>query len=182
MKFIDRKKFVIAALDADNETFVVYVTALNIKNRNMAVHSSTAAQIELLKANKSLTTIPLEYFDYTDIFLPEFTAKLPEHSGINNHIIELDDGNPLLYCVIYSLELVELEMWKAYIKTNLAKAFIRTFKSPVGVPIFFDCKSNGSLCLYVNYCNINNLIIKKQYPFFLISKSLDCLGWAKRFT
>ena len=77
---------------------------------------------------------------------------------------------------------MELEILKVYIKTNLANDFIKPFKSPTEALIFFDYKSNRSFCLYVDYCGLNNLTIKNQYPLPLISKSLNCLGQAKRFT
>ena len=73
-------------------------------------------------------------------------------------------------------------MLKAYIKINLAKSFIRLSKLLVGVSIFFDYKLNGSFCLYINYCGLNNLTIKNLYPLPLMSKSFDCLGRAKWFT
>ena len=160
MKLINKKEFAAAALDADSETFVVHVAVLDIKGTNMAVYPSWAAQIGLLKANKAPTTVPTKYSNYTDVFSSELAAKLPEHTGINNHAIELEDGKQPSYGPIYSLGPVELETLKAYIKTNLANGFIRPFKSPAGAPILFDRKPDGSLCLCVNYCGLNNLTIK----------------------
>lgn len=68
VKLIGKKKFVTAALDADSEISIVHVAALNIKSINMAVYLSQATQIKLLKANKTLTTVPTKYFDYTNFF------------------------------------------------------------------------------------------------------------------
>ena len=169
-------------LNTDSETFVVHVAVLDIKGTNMTVHPFWAAQIRLLKANKAPIIIPTKYSDYTDIFWSELAVKLPEHTNINDHAIELENGKWLLYSPIYSLGPMVLETLKAYIKTNLANGFIKLFKSPARAPIFFDPKPNGSLCLCIDYCNLNNLIIKNRYLLPLISKSLDCLGRAKRFT
>ncbi len=77
---------------------------------------------------------------------------------------------------------MELETLKAYIENNLANGFIRPSKSPVGVPILFDKKPNGSLRLCVDYQGFNNLTIKNRYPLSLVGKSLDRLGRARRFT
>ncbi len=77
---------------------------------------------------------------------------------------------------------MKLETLKAYIKTHLKTGFIRPFKSPVGTPILFDKKLDSSLCLYVDYQGLNNLIIKNWYPLPLIREALDCLSWAKQFT
>ncbi len=77
---------------------------------------------------------------------------------------------------------MELETLKTYIETHLKTGFIGPSKSPVGAPIFFDKKPNGSLCLCINYWDLNNLTIKNRYPLPLIGESLDRLGQAKRFT
>ena len=126
----------------------------------MAVYPFQAAQIRLLKANKASITISAKYFNYTNVFSLELIVELPEHIGINNHTIKLEKGKLLSYSPIYSLRLVELEMLKAYIKTNLANNFIKLSKSPARAPIFFNCKPNRNFCLCVDYCDFNNLTIK----------------------
>lgn len=181
VKLINKKEFVALALDANSETFVVYVVALNIKSTNIAIHLSPSAQIELLKVNKAPTTVFAKYSDYTNIFLLKLTAKLPEYTGINNHAIDLEKDKHPSYGLIYSLKLVELETFKAYIKTDLANNIIRSSQSPAGALIFFDHKSNASLRFFVDYCSLNNLTIKNQYPLLLIGKLLNSLSWAKLF-
>ena len=97
--------------------------------------------------------------DFTDVFSPDLTSKLSKHSGINDYTIKLVDGQQPPYGSIYSLELVELETWKAYIEINYVNSFIRPSKSPANAPILFDRKLNGSFGLYVNYQGLNNLIM-----------------------
>ena len=109
-------------------------------------------------------------------------SKLPEHTGINDHAIELVEGQQPPYGPIYSPGPVELETLKAYIETNLANGFIRPSKSPNGASILFDQKSDGFFQLCVNYQGLNNLIIKNRYPLPLIGESLDRLERAKQFT
>lgn len=77
--------------------------------------------------------------------------ELPENTGINKHTLELIDGKQPPYKPIYSLGPVELETLKTYIKTHLKTGFIRSSKSPAGVPILFDKKRDDSLHLWVNY-------------------------------
>ena len=77
---------------------------------------------------------------------------------------------------------MELEILKAYIENNLANGFIRPFKSPVGVPIFFDKKPDNSLRLYVKYRGLNNLTIKNWYPLPLVGELLNQLGQDQQFT
>ena len=68
---------------------------------------------------------------------------------------------------------MELEILKAYIKNNLFNGFIRLSKFPARAPIFFDKKLVGSLKLYMNYQNLNNLTLKTRYPLFLVGELLD---------
>ena len=75
VELIDRREFVATALNADNETFMVHVAALEVTN--MVVHPSREAQIGLLKADEAPTNIPAEYSDYVDVFSPELAAELP---------------------------------------------------------------------------------------------------------
>ena len=96
-------------------------------------------------AKEAPTKVPAEYSDFADIFSPDLASELPEHTGINDHAIELVDGcQQPPYNPIYSLRPVEMEILKAYIKTNLANGFIRPSKSPAGASILFDRKSDGS--------------------------------------
>ena len=111
-------------------------------------------------ANEAFTSIPTEYSDFADVFSPELASKLPEHTGINNHAIDLVDDRQPPYGPIYSLKIVELETLKTYIETNLKNGFIRPSKSPAGAPIFFDKKPDGSFRLCVDYQGFNNLTIK----------------------
>ena len=115
----------------------------------------------------------MEYSDYSDVFLAENVAELPENTGINEHAIELEEGKQSLFGPIYSLGPVELETLKTYIKTNLANNFIRSSKSPTGAPILFNRKPDGSLHFYVDYWGFKNITIKNQYPLPLIGELLD---------
>ena len=71
---------------------------------------------------------------------------------------------------LYNLEPVELETLKTYAKTHLSNGFIKPSKDTT---IFFINKLDKIMRLYVNFRELNNLIIKNQYPCLLIDKSLD---------
>ncbi len=183
VELIGKKEFAAAALDPEYEAFVVHVAALNISSDTGGeVHPSRRAQIAHLKADEAPTEVPSEYADFADVFSPKLAAELPEHTGINDHAIELVDNRQPPYGPIYSLGPVELETLKAYIENNLANGFIRPSKSPAGAPILFDKKPNRSLRLCVDYRGLNNLTIKNRYPLPLVGESLDRLGRARRFT
>lgn len=61
---------------------------------------------------------------------------------INFHIIELINNQQLPFESIYSLEFIELEILKTYIKTILVHSFIGSFNFLVRVFSFFVKKSN----------------------------------------
>ncbi len=187
MELIDKKELAKAALDENSETFVVHVRALRVsKPAGMPIHPFRAAQIisqstgkptlAALQWDKAPTEIPSEYSDYATVFLADLAMELTENTGMNKDAIELIESKQPPFGPIYSLGQVELETLKTYIENHLKT------ESPAGVPIFFNKKPDGSLCLCVNYRGLNNLTIKNQYLLHLISKSLDRLGRAKRFT
>ena len=121
----------------------------------MPVYSKKQAQIKAqvgaLLFNEAFTEVLAEYSDYNNVFLAEYVAEFSENMGINEYAIELKKSKQPSFGPIYSLELVELEILKTYIKTNLTNGFIRPSKSPAEAPILFDRKQNESLCLYVYY-------------------------------
>ena len=184
IELVDKKEFAAAALDPEHETYVVHVASFSstpLASPN--VHPFWRPQISGLIAEEALTKVPAKYSDFADVFSTNLASEVSEHTGINNHAIELVDGcQQPPYGPIYSLGPMELETWKAYIKTNLANGFIRPSKLPDRAPILFDRKSDGSLRLCVDYWGLNNLTIKNRYPLLLIRESLDKLERAKQFT
>ena len=108
------------------------------------------AQVEALLFDKAPTEISAEYSNYSNVFSAENTAELSENIKINEYIIKLEEVKHPLFKPIYSLSLVELEILKIYIKTNLANGFTWPSKFPVGALILFDWKPDRSLRLCVN--------------------------------
>ena len=142
------KELAAAALNEDDETFVVHVAVI-MRSTKMTVHPSCEAQIASLNVEE--VTVPPEYSDYVDVFSKDSVAEPPENTGINDYAIDQEKGKQLSYGPIYSLGPVELETLKTYIETNLASGFIRPSKSPTGAPILFVQKPDESLRLCVNY-------------------------------
>ena len=184
VQIIDKKDFIIVALDANSKTFVVHVAIR--EQEEMPVHSERQAQIKAqvkaLLFNKAFIEVPAEYFNYSNVFSMEYVAEFPENTEMNEHAIKLEEGKQPLFGPIYSLEPVELETLKIYIKTNLANGFIRPFKSPAGALILFNRKSDESFHLCLDYWDLNNRTIKNQYLLPLIGELLDWFDRAKQFT
>ena len=174
-------------LDADIETFVVHVAIQEHKEmiidlaRKAQINAQSGAKVGTLIFDKAPTEVPAKYSDYSDIFSAKNAAGLLKHTKMNDYAIKLEKGKQLLFGPIYSLGPVELETLKIYIKTNLANGFFRPSKSSIGASILFDKKPDRSFRFCIDYWDLNNITIKNRYPLLLISKSLDRLGWAKRF-
>ena len=179
VQIIGSKEFAKAALDPDQEAFVVHLATLF---SSMEIHPDREVQVAALIADEAPVAILAKYLDFEDVFFKMSSAILPEHTEINTHAINLEECKQPPYGPIYSLGLVELETLKTYIKTHLANGFISSSKSPAGVSILFEKKPDGSLCLCVNYQGLNNITIKNQYLLLLVNESLDRLGRAKPFT
>ena len=81
----------------------------------------------------------------------EYIVELPENTGMNEYTIKLEKGKQPLFGPIYSLEPVELETLKIYIKTILANSFIWPSKPLAGAFILFDRKQNRSFYFCVDY-------------------------------
>ena len=130
-------------LDDNFKTFIIPVASLS--STPLDIHPSRRPQISGLIAEEAFTKVSDKYANFADVFSPDLAAKLPEHTGINDHAIKLVNGQQPPYGPIYSLRPVELEILNAYIETNLANGFIRPSTSPAGALILFDRKSDGLL-------------------------------------
>ena len=60
--------------------------------------------------------------------------------------------------------------------------FIRPSQSPGRAPILFTCKKDGSLRLCVDFCGLNKITKKDQYPLPHISDLLDSPHKAKIYS
>ena len=73
-------------------------------NLTPGLHLYRATQIDFLLAEKVM--IPNKYSDFADVFSEKKVLVLPEHTKLNKHVINLEDGKQPLYGPMYSLGLV----------------------------------------------------------------------------
>ena len=95
VKIVGKKEFAAAALDPEHETYIFHVGSVSsdtLPSSSLDVHPSYRPQISGLIAEEAITKVPAEYSDFADVFSSDLASKLPEHTGINNHAIELVDG------------------------------------------------------------------------------------------
>jgi hypothetical protein len=68
-----------------------------------------------------------------------------------------------------------------YLKLYEDKGWIRCSTSTTSISIIFIKKKDSNLYLYIDYRELNKIIIKDRIPLPFISKILDRLGQAKIF-
>ena len=61
---------------------------------------------------------------------------------------------------LYNMSHDELQVLQKYLKDHLFKGFIHVSSSSAAFSVIFVKKSEGELCLCVNYCDLNNLTVK----------------------
>ena len=98
---------------------------------------------------------------------------------INKYTINLEVDKKLFYKLTYSIEPIELEALKIFIKINLSNDFIYLFTSSTKAYILFIKKFNKNFYLYINYQDLNNVIIKDLNLLLLINKLLNQLNCNK---
>ena len=67
----------------------------------------------------------------------------------------------------------ELKKLKVQLQELLDRDFINPNVSPWGVPILFVKKKDGSMCLCINYWQLNKVTIKNKYPLPCIDDLFD---------
>ena len=117
-----------------------------------------------------LSNVSSRYYEFANIFSKTKAEVLTPHCSYNLKI-NLKGAQPPVG-PIYSLSASEKETLKEFIKENLNTDFIQPTSSLYSTPVLFIKKKDGSLCLYVNFCDLNYISKKDHYPLPLISQHL----------
>ena len=130
---------------------------------------------------QQMSVLLFELKSYEDCFDSKNAKMLFTHEN-ENHVIDLKLDKKSSYDLFYALSKKELQILRNYLLKNLALSRIREFFSLAETSILFIFKKNDSLRLCVNYRDLNVIIIKNKYSFFLIEKTLDRLIDVAYFT
>jgi len=90
------------------------------------------------------------YQDYADIFSQERINALPKHTKYD-HCVDLVPDAKLPDGPIYPLSKKELDALWDYIKEMEDHGKIRRYSSPIGAPMLFVPKPDGTFRLCVDY-------------------------------
>ncbi len=128
------------------------------------------------------TMIPMEYKNYAKVFSEEESKRYPP-KRVWDHAIKLKEGAPdAVDCKVYPLNQTEDIAVQEFVKNELEKGYIRISKSPYASPFFFIRKKDGKLRPVQDYCKINALTVRNQYPLPLISDLIHDLSNAHIYT
>ena len=110
--------------------------------KNMEIFSISIRDIEKILAPKSTTNpakkLPIEYYNFLDIFFWADSDILPPHHLYNHKISLMEEKSPP-WGSLYSISQDELKVLKKYLKENLSKGFIRVSSSADTSPVIFAC-------------------------------------------
>ncbi|KAA0052288.1 hypothetical protein E5676_scaffold113G001050 [Cucumis melo var. makuwa] len=118
--------------------------------------------------------------EYPDVFLDELPG-LPPPREID-FTIELEPDTAPISRTPYRMAPAELKELKVQLQELLDKGFIRPSVSPWGAPVLFVKKKDGSMCLCIDYKELNKVIIKNRYPLPRIDDLFDQLRGATVFS
>lgn len=125
--------------------------------------------------------VPEQYWDFAHVFSEDEFQQLSEYKSWD-YAIELVSEAKTFHAKIYPLAKNEQEELDKFLNENLRKGYIWVSKLPMASPFFFVKKKDGRLRLVQDYCQLNKMTIKNQYPLPLISKLMDHLKGTKHFT
>ena len=70
---------------------------------------------------------------------------------------------------------------QSFVDDQLRKGYIRSFKSPQTLPVFFVSKKDRSKRMVMDYYNLNDQIVKNNCPLPLITDLINNMGSKKVF-
>src|SRR5258707_15036606 len=140
-----------------------------------------AEEAQAQRAHPPRSAVPEHYKDFADIFSEEAFTHLPPHKAWD-HAIELHPNAKLPRGRTFPLSPAEQKELDEFLQENLVNGRICPLKSPIGAPVFFIKKKEGSLCLVQDYWKLNEIMIKNSYPLLLVSDMLTRLCDAEWFT
>src|SRR5258707_813653 len=122
-----------------------------------------AQEVQKAEVSQPLEDMVLaQYHDFRDIFSKEAFDGLPPQK-VWDHAIDLSPGTELPRSQTFPLSPAEQKELDDFLRENLANGCIHPSKSPMGAPVFFVKKKDGSLHLVQDYRKLNEITVKNSY-------------------
>ncbi|GJT62474.1 hypothetical protein Tco_1006007 [Tanacetum coccineum] len=111
--------------------------------------------------------------DFPKVF-PEFLPGIPPARQVEFQIDLIPGVEPVARAP-YRSALFEMKELSKQLKELSDKGFIRPSSSPWGEPVLFVKKKDGSFWMYIDYQELNKLMVKNRYPLPRIDDLFDQL-------
>src|SRR5258708_29291290 len=98
--------------------------------------------------------VPVQYHNFRDVFSKEAFDELPPQKAWD-HAIDLTPRAELPHSWTFPLSPAEQKELDNFLHENLTNGHIHPSKSPMGAPVFFIKKKDGSLHLIQDYWKLN---------------------------
>ncbi|GBG84195.1 hypothetical protein CBR_g38166 [Chara braunii] len=120
--------------------------------------------------------------EYRDVFPPYFSySGIPPMRGVE-HSIQLVPDYHVHHQTPYRLSIREATELKRQLEKLLRLGFIKPSNSPWGATVLFARKADGTLCLCIDYRDLNCYTIKNNYPMPRADELFDRLADNRFFT
>ncbi|GJZ25619.1 putative reverse transcriptase domain-containing protein [Tanacetum coccineum] len=139
----------------------------------------TKKEIESESEEKRLEDVStVRYF--LEVF-PEDLPGLPPTRQVEFQIDLVPDDVPVSRAP-YRLAPPELQELSTQLQELSDKGFIRPISSPYLAPVLFVKKKDGSFWMCIDYCELNKLTVKNQYPLSRIDDQFDQLQGSRVYS
>jgi len=125
--------------------------------------------------------VPKRFLKWKKVFGKVELERMPTRK-IWDHAIDLKEMFKSRKGRIYLLSKMKRKEVQKFMEDQLRKGYIRPSKSPQTSPVFFVDKKNKSKQIVMDYCNLNDQIVKNNYLLPLITDLIDNMGSKKVFT
>ncbi|GKD02953.1 putative reverse transcriptase domain-containing protein [Tanacetum coccineum] len=126
-----------------------------------------------------LSDIPIVR-DFTDVFTEDLSG-LPPQRQVEFRIDLIPRAMPVSKSP-YRLAPSEMQELSEQLQELQDKGFIWPRHSPWRAPVLFVKKNHGSLCMCIDYRELNKLTVKNRYPLLRIDDLFDQLQGARYFS
>ncbi|GJY16523.1 putative reverse transcriptase domain-containing protein [Tanacetum coccineum] len=121
---------------------------------------------------KRLEDVPIVR-EFLEVF-PEYLPGLPLARQVEFQINLVPGAAPVARAS-YRLALAEMQELSTQLQELFDRGFIRASSSPLGAPVLFVKKKDGSFWMCIDYSKLNKLTVKNQYPLLRINDLFDQL-------
>ncbi len=128
----------------------------------------------------SIIILSFRYFKFLNVFFKKNIDILFLH-WTHDYVIHFKEDAQFSVFALYNMSRDKILELCRYLNENLSKDFIQINHFQTIIFVLFIKKLKEKLCFYMNYQDLNAIIVKNWYSLSLISETLNHLSWAKIF-